>query len=182
MKKDSIVKCLDKYFPESLIDCQYKEETYIFLKNNENFYSSTNPMEHITVSACIIDYTNQYILLHKHKKFDEWMYLGGHCEEEDSSIFNSVLREAKEECGLKKLRIQMESIFDIDIHKIPRFFNEAEHKHYDLRFLLYADKNEDFIQSIESTNMCWIEIKEADKFLVKESLLKTLYKIIKYCN
>ena len=47
-------------------------------------------------------------------------------------------------------------IFDIDIHLIPAYKNEAAHYHYDVRFLLKVDSDEPFIRNNEAKELRWI--------------------------
>lgn len=124
-----------------------------------NPFSKSNIEGHITASGIVIDrQTDQVALIH-HAKYDKWLFPGGHCEEKDLTILDAAKREIFEEIGIPYNKIY-ETItlgkniqehqmifynrfipFDIDIHEIP--FDEKNsiqsHKHYDLRYLFFAD-------------------------------------------
>ncbi len=57
-----------------------------------------NAIKHFTASALIID--NDKVLLVFHKKFNVWLYPGGHVEKNENPD-ETLLREVKEETGLE---------------------------------------------------------------------------------
>lgn len=68
---------------------------------------------------------------------------------------NSFL-EAQEESGIVGIVPVSDEIFDIDIHRIPANSKEAEHDHYDVRFLLQVTSDEKIISNHESKALRWI--------------------------
>ena len=99
------------------------------------------PPGHVTASAWIVDpERTQAVLLH-HRKLERWLQLGGHVDG-DPDVRRAALREAREESGLRTLRLIAEPVYDIDVHRIPARGIEPEHDHYDLRFALEADPRE----------------------------------------
>jgi len=46
-------------------------------------------------------------------------------------------------------------IFDLDAHDIPEHKGVPGHVHYDVRFVVHAGENEDFVVSDESHALAW---------------------------
>ncbi len=84
---------------------------------------------------------------------------GGKTEAGENAI-ETALREAEEESGLKNFKLLQETIFDIDIHRIPERKDFAEHFHYDVRFLFQASMDEPIVISEESHDVAWKKISE----------------------
>jgi 8-oxo-dGTP pyrophosphatase MutT (NUDIX family) len=96
-----------------------------------------DPDGHVTASAVVARLTGEHFLLVLHRKLDRWLQPGGHVEDGDASVFQTALREVREETGLPALTAPIgEAILDLDIHAIPEFGAEPAHFHYDVRFLV----------------------------------------------
>ncbi len=117
---------------------------------------------HITASSWIIDHTGGYALLTHHAKLNRWLQPGGHADGEEN-VVSVAQREANEETGLTSLQLILPGIFDLDIHPIPARKDFPQHDHYDIRFLIQGNKNENFIISDESKDLKWIPIIEIAK-------------------
>ena len=112
---------------------------------------------HLTASAWIVDRTRQWTLLTHHHKLDRWLQLGGHVDG-NPDLLAAALREGLEESGLKSLAPVSPEIFDVDRHLIPARKTEPEHWHYDVRFLIEADRGEPLQISDESKDLAWVEL------------------------
>jgi len=115
---------------------------------------------HITGSAWIIDQDRSHALLTHHRKLDAWFQLGGHSDGQANTL-EVALREGQEESGLNNLKPVSEAIFDVDVHLIPSRKNEPDHYHYDIRFLLEADRHAPLTISSESNKLAWVTLDEA---------------------
>ncbi len=124
-----------------------------------------------------MDKSRQYTLLTHHKKLNQWFQTGGHCDG-DSDVLNVALKEAEEETGLKNINVLSPYIFDIDIHLIPERKGIPVHLHFDVRFLLEADMNEDLIISSESTDLKWIPLSEVAELNDSDSIMRMVEKSI----
>ncbi|HEX9689246.1 MAG TPA: NUDIX domain-containing protein [Thermoanaerobaculia bacterium] len=83
---------------------------------------------------------NFEFLLVFHRKLDRWLQPGGHVEPDDASVFETAVREAREETGVGSFAAPLgDTILDLDVHPIPAFGNEPAHVHYDVRFLLTTE-------------------------------------------
>lgn len=90
----------------------------------------------------------------------KWFQLGGHSDD-NPNTWQVAMREAVEESGISSIRFVTQDIFDVDVHIIPENVkkSEPEHKHYDIRFLLQAEK-EDVVISEESNDLRWVSPAE----------------------
>ena len=70
-----------------------------------------------------------------------------------------------------------EEIFDLDIHQIEPMNEEPEHLHYDVRFLLEADPDEqNIIISEESYDVKWIQLDDVLNHNSEESISRMVEK------
>jgi 8-oxo-dGTP pyrophosphatase MutT (NUDIX family) len=126
---------------------------------------------HLTGSAWVVDPVASQVLLLHHAKLGRWLQPGGHADGE-YDIAAVALREAQEESGLTTLRLIEAEIFDIDIHRIPERAHEPEHYHFDIRFVVAADSQEQPVISHESHGAKWVKIDEIGTLTSDESVLR----------
>lgn len=124
----------------------------------ESFFGRTQ-QKHITTSSLVVDKEHENVLLTHHKKFNQWLALGGHWMDNDNcveNVFNGSLREVFEEAygnqpvPYKPLNNQLP--INLDIHQAGKDI------HYDMCFLTQIDKNIPYIISDESHDVQWISI------------------------
>ncbi|ALN81337.1 NUDIX hydrolase [Lysobacter antibioticus] len=113
---------------------------------------------HFTGGAWLIDRPGRRVLLTHHRKLERWLQLGGHADG-DRDLAQVALREAEEESGLTGLSLEP-GLFDLDRHWIPERREVPGHWHYDLRYVVRASDNEDYVISEESLDLAWREIAE----------------------
>lgn len=128
-----------------------------FVEQQSNCFSRDNHSGHVTASAWIVDTKQESILLTLHKKLKLWLQLGGHCDSGETPI-EAALREAREESGLPAFKLLMPQPFNLDVHRIPAYGDEAEHFHYDVAYLLQAEDVSAELQRqpSESLDLQWI--------------------------
>lgn len=105
--------------------------------------------KHLTATAYLVAKINGEIrfLLHKHRKLDAWIGVGGHVESNENP-HETVLREAKEETGLVPVLLpfldqpimtsylrQLPIPHFIFEFKISAYRNEPSHFHIDLVYI-----------------------------------------------
>ena len=112
---------------------------------------------HWTASAWVVEPSRQEALLLFHRKLQRWIQPGGHADG-DPDLPQVALKEASEETGLRSLRLAGEDIFDFDITPIPARKDIPAHSHLDVRFLIWADRDEPIIESPESSGARWVEL------------------------
>jgi 8-oxo-dGTP pyrophosphatase MutT (NUDIX family) len=124
---------------------------------------------HFTGSAWLVDRGGTRVLLTHHRKLERWLQLGGHADG-DRDLARVALREAAEESGLKDLRGEA-TPFDLDRHWIPARGEVPGHWHYDVRYVVHAGEDENYVVSDESHDLAWRDIADiADDTDADESL------------
>ena len=147
-----------------------------FFDNHDGCFEKDNLPGHFTGSAWVISPDKNKILMTHHKKLNMWLQLGGHADGE-KDLKSVALKEAKEESGFNNFSILSEEIFDLDIHKIESINEEPEHLHYDVRFLLEADPNEqNIIISEESHDVKWIHLDDVLEYNSEGSISRMVEK------
>lgn len=138
---------------------------------------------HFTGSALVVDDRDR-VLLTLHRRLGKWLQLGGHADG-DLDLAKVALREAQEESGVPTLRYRPgdDAILDVDVHVIPATAKEPEHKHFDVRYVVFADRAQaDSIQaSEESTDLKWFALDEA-LATVAEPSLRRLFEKYRYAR
>jgi 8-oxo-dGTP pyrophosphatase MutT (NUDIX family) len=132
-------------------------------------FDRRRPAGHLTASAWIVDPGRSRAVLLHHRKLARWLQPGGHIEG-DPDLRRAALREAREESGLRTLRLIRDEIYDIDVHRIPARGSEPEHEHYDVRFALEADPREPLLRNGESHDIRWIPLAELERFAIDDSV------------
>ena len=175
MKQESLLQLLHAHQPFDSHEQQMHERITAFVREHENFYSRNLLVGHLTGSAWIVDETFSHALLLHHGKLNKWLQPGGHIED-DADMMSASLREAREETGAD-VRPHSPSIFDVDVHEIPARANEPAHFHYDIRFLLVADKTASLLVSSESNDLAWVALEKIGQLTQEESVLRMVRKI-----
>ncbi len=158
-------------------EASHQQAMLSFVERHHDFYKRTLTTGHVTGSAWIINPACSHALMLHHKKLDRWLQPGGHIEEE-LDILNSALREAQEETGISDLKIVSDAIFDLDIHVIPANKKEAEHQHYDIRYLFEAELDATPAVSDESNDVRWFTLDEISKINSDASIQRMILKTI----
>ncbi|MEK7432632.1 MAG: NUDIX hydrolase [Cyanobacteriota bacterium] len=175
MNKSNLLSLISDYIKKYPLDSN-AIKTLAFLEENEYFWQKENILGHVTASALVINQSVTKSLLTHHLKLDKWLQLGGHVEHSDNDIFDSCIREVKEESGLELISFYSKEIFDIDVHLIPNLKNASlSHFHYDIRFLIVAsDKEQINFDFNESNIVKWFNFAE----IVNLSLDESIYRMI----
>lgn len=177
MNRQSLLDFFSEYkthFPEeNLFISQFQN-----LLVQQNCFERTHLPGHITGSAWIVDASRRQVLLVHHAKLNKWLQPGGHADG-DEHVLRVALREAEEETGLKNLAIISETPFDVDIHLIPARKDLGEHYHYDIRFLIEADPEEQIIVSEESHDVKWISLNVLKDWNQEQSILRMKEKLLR---
>ena len=171
----SIIQLLESYHPSDTYEASMLKDTLTFVHTYANCLERSLTVGHITTSCWITDKSRQYVLLTHHRKLNKWFQLGGHADGE-KDLHKSALKEAKEESGLMNIHLLTPEIFDVDIHLIPTRKLEPQHYHYDIRFLMEADKNQPLIINHESKDLTWIAIEKVKLLNSDESILRMVRK------
>ena len=82
-----------------------------------------------------------------------------------------------EESGLADVRAVMHPVFDVDVHRIPARKNDAEHFHYDIRYLCQADSRIPLTISDESHDLVWVPVTSILNYTEEQSMLRMVSKL-----
>ena len=164
MNKQPILDLLENYQTSFAEEVEFQKRMIDFLEKNDDFALRSNAIGQLTGSAWIVNEERTKVLLIHHKKLNKWLQIGGHIENTDQSIEETVLREVREESGINNLKLLSSPsnlIYDIDIHTIPQKNQVAEHSHFDIRLIIEANENEKLIpQNEEVLAIKWYSIHE----------------------
>lgn len=150
-----------------------------FVEANKDCFERTLSIGHITGSAWLMDENYERALLTHHRKLDRWLQPGGHADGQ-SNVLAVAMRESEEESGLAEIEPVSDSLFDIDIHLIPARGNEAEHFHYDCRFLLRSVGSDQYTVSEESDDLAWILLSDMASYTSEVSITRMVDKVRSY--
>jgi 8-oxo-dGTP pyrophosphatase MutT (NUDIX family) len=173
-----IIQALQYYIPSDENEEKMVEETITFAQTHPDCLLRSQLTGHITASAWITDESRQNVLLIHHYKLDKWFQLGGHADGE-ADLRKVALMEAKEESGLQYFTFISDIIFDVDVHLIPARTQEPAHYHYDIRFLLQANRNEPLVKNAESKALAWVAIEQVSALNNSESIERMVRKHIR---
>ncbi|MDR1365551.1 MAG: NUDIX hydrolase [Holosporales bacterium] len=169
----SLLKLLSNYLPENSAERENKIKMLNFLANEPNCFERDCLKGHFTGSCWIENFCGDSILLMHHRKYGDWLQLGGHADGDDD-LLRVSLKEAYEESGLSVEPVNGD-IFDIGVHLVPSYKDVPEHYHYDVRFYLKATKDGPYVINEESYNLRWVKFDEEDS-LPNERDIKRMFR------
>jgi 8-oxo-dGTP pyrophosphatase MutT (NUDIX family) len=166
---------LEKYNSIYSEELDYKQNMLQLIELAPRCYSRDLLEGHFTASAFIVNNDCTKTLLVKHRKLNKWLQPGGHCDGEQN-LLKVAIKEANEETGLSNFDTDSE-IFDIDIHSIPERKGVPEHLHYDVRFLLISNENDELKISDESVDLQWIPLGQIVNYNPDASIMRMVNKV-----
>jgi|TARA_B100000315_G_scaffold259420_1_gene315420 8-oxo-dGTP pyrophosphatase MutT (NUDIX family) len=153
------------------------EASIQFLESTPQCFNRNNLNGHFTGSSWIVDETREWVLMTHHRKLDLWLQLGGHADG-CSDLLKVALSEAREESGFNVFNVLSPDIFDLGIHRIPKYNNTPAHFHYDVRFILESPHGtENIIVSDESHDVAWVHKDNVINKNPEESMARMLKKM-----
>jgi 8-oxo-dGTP pyrophosphatase MutT (NUDIX family) len=170
------MEILKHYEPQSEPEKLYKSQMLeLYEAKGQLAFLRKSLNAHFTASAWIINPETDTVLLIQHKKLNKWLQPGGHADGE-VNLEKVARKEAFEETGLINLQLASNSIFDIDIHLIPKNNQVPEHQHYDVRFVYFCRNTEETQINSESINFQWLNIEDVKKLSNEPSVLRMVEK------
>lgn len=145
-------------------------------------------LKHFTSTAYIVSKINGEfkVLLHKHKKHNLWIGIGGHVEEWENPE-EALIREVKEETNLeieffKKKLLKTQNVEELILpdvilqERLSAYKNEPSHFHIDLIYFTFC-KNPERIKIREK--FAWLSISELKSAKLNSEVLKFSIKALK---
>ncbi|MEK7323092.1 MAG: NUDIX hydrolase [Pseudomonadota bacterium] len=176
MHRHYLLTLLKNYQPYDKDERGMYEMLVRFVENQSQCFERHLRIGHITGSAWIVDRERRHVLLTHHRKLDRWLQLGGHADGE-TDVLAVALREAREESGVESIKPLLTTPFDIDVHSIPARGDEPRHLHYDVRWLLEADRAAPLVISSESKDLAWVALEDIGRLTTDRSIARMTEKL-----
>ena len=156
-----------------------KEVMLKALDDFDNVLTRENKLCHFTASNWIVNKERSKILMVYHNIYNSWSWTGGHSDGE-FDLLKVALKEAKEETGVKNLKLLSDGIFSIETLCVDSHIKRGKfvpsHLHLDCCFLFEADEEELIrIKEDENSGVKWINIEDAC-VITNEEKMKPIYK------
>ncbi|MEZ5587163.1 MAG: NUDIX hydrolase [Sedimenticolaceae bacterium] len=165
MHRRELLNLLDRHRTRFMGEAAYVMRTRHFVSTHQNCFHCDLWPGHVTGSAWVVNPRRDRVLLLHHRKHDQWFQPGGHADG-DADILRVALRETSEETGLDHSHIRLigNTIFDVDIHRIPASRRGPQHDHYDIRFLVEMDDDLAIPGNDESHQILWVPLGDVARF------------------
>lgn len=151
--RESAVELLSSWEAPDAEQDSLRHSVLAFLDANPDACRRRSAAGHITASALVVSHDGSQALLTLHPRVGKWLQLGGHCEEEDSTIRDAAVREATEESGIADLVLDP-NLLGIHVHPITCSLGVPT-RHLDLQFLAHAPQGAQIAVSEESLDLRW---------------------------
>ncbi len=179
--KQQLIKQIQQYNPLDSTEQLEKDRILNFLKYSSNVYSRENLTGHVTVSSWVINKDKSKVLLIHHNIFDCWAPMGGHSDN-DPNLAQVALRESIEESGNSNMQLVSNNIIDIAIMPVieheKRGKTVPQHFHFDLRYLVQADENDELNhEENEVSNIKWFNLNEVESLDI--DIMKVIKRVLK---
>lgn len=151
----------------------------LWLNAKPDPFSRENTFAHFTASSWIVSPDRQQVLLIFHNIYNSWAWTGGHADG-DRDLLAVALREAREESGLKNLRVLKDGIFSletltVDGH-IKRGAYVSGHLHLNVTYLLEADPGEALrIKPDENSGVAWFPVSQVAQRVTEPWMNRWVY-------
>ncbi len=132
----SAIDVLARFDARTDADDALRHTVLAFLDAQPNACARANVPGHITASVVILNEARTHVVLTHHPRVGEWLQLGGHCEDSDTTVPAAALREGHEESGLADLVLDAD-LLTLHTHPI-RCSLGVPTRHLDLRFRAFA--------------------------------------------
>jgi 8-oxo-dGTP pyrophosphatase MutT (NUDIX family) len=109
---------------------------------------------HLTAGTIVLSSSGDEVLLNLHGKARRWFAFGGHCEDADTTLAATALREALEESGLAQLEFDPVPV-SLDAHAVEFCDPRGTVHHLDVRYAAVAADGVEHRASEESVDVRW---------------------------
>jgi 8-oxo-dGTP pyrophosphatase MutT (NUDIX family) len=176
-RDQQLLEQLRTYDPADAVEAEHRRAMVDLLQSaREPFSRGHFAPGHFTASCFIVDDRGR-LLLHHHRRLNRWLQMGGHVENQETTV-TAALREAAEESGLHDLLPAEGGFFDLDVHVIPAGRGEPEHRHFDVRYAARTKEPDAItLDRTESTELAWVSLDQAADLMPGPESLRVFRKI-----
>lgn len=169
---------LIKYIPYNEQEENDKRLMLEYIEKFEDVLTRKNELCHFTASNWIVNKERTKVLMIYHNIYKSWAWTGGHADG-DNDLMQVALKEAREETGLKNLKVISDGIYSNEILTVNSHIKRGKfvsaHLHLDCCYLLEADENEELkIKEDENSGVKWIDIEKATE-ITNEEQMRPIY-------
>ena len=175
LERGDLLGNLRRHRPFDAHEAAMLERIIAFVESHDDCFERSQAAGHVTGSAWVIDRARTHTLMVHHRRLNKWLQPGGHCDG-DADVLAVALREVEEETGLRAEPVSDE-IFDVDTHSIPARKNEPAHIHYDIRYLVVADRSLEPIVSPESRAVAWVSLRKVSHLNPERSITRMVARL-----
>ena len=140
------------------------------LENEKDLFVRENERMHFTASAWVSNRAHDKVILAYHNIYDTYAWLGGHADGEED-LLSVALKEAKEECGIKDIKVLTPQIASLEVLAVEGHFKKGKyvnsHLHLNVTYLFETSEEE------------ILRIKEDENSAVDWFFLEDVYKVSK---
>lgn len=160
MHRNDLLNMLSNYHTRFMDEVAYVRRAIAYIEQHGNVFERASSV-HITASSWVVSPDREKVLLLHHRKYGHWFQPGGHADG-DADVLRVALKECSEETGLNTSQIRLidSSIFDVDLHDVPRVGQVQAHGHIDIRFLVEIDDRLTIPGNNESHEVRWFSLYE----------------------
>ena len=176
--KMDLKKQIQNYKPYNEQEKDDQEMMLTYIETFADVLTRENKMCHFTASNWIVNKEKTKVLMAYHNIYQSWAWTGGHADG-DCDLLQVALKEAKEETGLKNLKILQNDIYALQILTVDSHVKNGKfvpaHLHLDCCFLLEADEKEALtIKKDENSGVKWVNMSEVLE-MTSEKNMKPVY-------
>ena len=169
---------IKSYYPCNEQEKVDKEMMLKYIDTFDDVLTRNNKMCHFTASNWIVNKDRTKVIMAYHNIYKSWAWTGGHADGNDN-LEEVALKEAREETGLKNLKVISDGIYSIQILTVDSHIKKGKfvpsHLHLDCCFLLEANENETLrIKEDENSGVKWVDINKAVD-ISNENNMKPIY-------
>lgn len=174
---------LQGYRPQSVQEEADRETILAYIRAfPDTVLTRENIFGHITASSMIFNEAGDKVLMIYHNIFRSWSWTGGHADG-DTDMYQTALREAREETGIHTLARIGPGLAAVDVipvwGHVKRGRYVSAHQHLNFGYLLRAREEEPLrIKADENSRVGWLPIERVGELVSEPDMLPIYSKLI----
>ncbi len=174
---------LKRYCPQNEQEEADRETILAYIRAfPDTVLTRENIFGHMTASSMIFNKSSDKVLMIFHNIFRSWGWTGGHADGE-TDLFQTALREAREETGIRTLTRIGEGLASVDVIPVWGHVKKGRyvsaHQHLNFTYLLRADEQEALrIKADENSRVGWLSVNRLQELVSEPDMLPIYEKLI----